>query len=320
VEVFASAVSGLVQRVVEGTGTRTGDERPRNVSYWEVWNEPESLYFWQPGWENPSIFFDMAVSILDHLDAYRTSSGHSELKFGLGSFVSEATAVEVLSAFDAVPVPMDFISFHGYNDDPLMLVDRIDAVALAVQSSNHYKDIEIVLSEWGPDLATRTHDQTYAAGMGPPLHAATVIALGAAAGLDRSHNALFYDYHPTIALGLVDNDGQPRTLYRGYEMMAKVIVPGAERLSPSGLSDGWLDSGMGAVLISRDGAGIIRVLLVNRNSSERSAIVELDGSAATPNTIYAFGETDDTHDPLRTITPTGSRIEIPANSLMVLIF
>jgi hypothetical protein len=242
------------------------------------------------------------------------------LKFGLGSFASEATAAAALSAFDAVPVPMDFISFHGYDDDPLALVDKIDEVALAAQTSTNYKDIEIVLAEWGPDLATRTHDQAYAAGMGPPLHAATVIALGAAAGLDRTHNAIFYDYHPSLALGLVDYNGQPRTLYRGYEMMARVIVPGAERLRPGGLSDGRLDSGMGAVLVSRDGAGIVRILLVNRNSSERSAIIELDGSAVTPGTIYAFDGTDDPIDPLRTVTPTGPRVVMPANSLMVLVF
>lgn len=320
VAVFASAVRGMVQRVVEGTGTRTGAERPRNVRYWEVWNEPEFLYFWQPGWGDPSLFFDMAVPVLGQLDAYRNSSGHSELKFGLGSFAFDGTAVAVLGAFDAVPVPMDFISFHGYDDDPLVLVDKIDAVASAAQSSINYKDIEIVLAEWGPDLATRTHDQAYAAGLGPPLHAATVIALGAAAGLDRTHHALFYDYHSTIALGLVDNNGRPRTLLRGYELMAEVIVPGAERLSPSGFADGRLDAGMGAVLVSRDGTGTVRLLLVNRNSSERTAIVELDGSAATPSTIYAFDGTDDPLDPLRTVAPTGPRVVMTANSLMVLVF
>jgi hypothetical protein len=201
-----------------------------------------------------------------------------------------------------------------------VLVDKIDAVAMAAQNSTNYKDIEIVLAEWGPDLATRTQDQAYAAGMGPPLHAATVIALGAADGLDRAHHALFYDYQLTLALGLVDNNGQPRTLYRGYEMMAEVIVPGAERLSPSGFADGRLDAGMGAVLVSRDGTGTVRILLVNRNSGERTAIVELDGSAATPSTIYAFDETDDPLDPLRTVASTGPRVVMTANSLMVLVF
>ena len=318
--VFAGAVTGLVQRMVEGTGTQTGNERPRNVTYWEVWNEPEFLYFWQPGWGDPSIFFDMAVPVLVALDAYRTNSGNSELKFGLGSFAYETSAVAALNGLDAVPVPMDFISFHGYNDDPLVLVDKIEQVAAAAQSSVNYQNIEIALAEWGPDLAARAGDQTYAAGMGPPLHAATVIALGAAAGLDRAHNAIFYDYHPAIALGLVDNSGQQRTLYRGYELMAKVIVPGAVRLSPAGFGDGWFDAGMGAVLVSRDGGGTIRVLLVNRNAGQRTVTVELNSVATAPDTIYAFDGSDDPIDPLRTITPSGSAIVLPANSLMVLEF
>ncbi len=318
--VFASAVTGLVQRVVEGTGTQTGSERPRNVTYWEVWNEPEFLYFWQPGWTNPSLFFDMAVPVLVALDAYRTSSGNSGLKFGLGSFAYETTAIAALNGFDAVPVPMDFISFHGYDDDPLVILDKIEQVAAAAQNSTNYTNLEIVLAEWGPDLATRVGDQTYASGMGPPLHAATVIALGAAAGLDRAHHALFYDYHPAVALGLVDNSGQPRTLYRGYELMAKVIVPGAVRLSPAGFGDGKLDAGRGAVLVSRDGGGVIRVLLVNRNAGRRTVTVELNSVAAAPNTIYAFDGSDDPVDPLRTVAPTGTDIVLPANSLMVLEF
>ncbi len=318
VDVFASAVAGLVQRVVEGTGSKSGHERPRNVIRWEVWNEPEFNYFWHPGWTDPSLFFDMAAPILYRLDAYRTSSGHLELKFGLGSFAFETSAVAAINGLDVFSVPMDFISFHGYDDDPLVIVDKIEQVAAAAQSSTNYQDLEIVLAEWGPDLSTHAGDLTYAAGMGPPLHAATVMALGAAAGLDRTHHAIFYDFSSAIALGLVDNNGRPGTLYRAYELMAKVIQPGAVRLSPAGLVNGKLDAGMGAVLVSRDALGTIRVLLVNRNSSQRTVSVVLDNQAATAGTIYAFDASDDPLDPLRTITPGGAKVTIPANALMVL--
>jgi hypothetical protein len=85
-------------------------------------------------------------------------------------------------------------------------------------------------------------------------------------------------------------------------------------------TDGRLDAGMGAVLASLDGTGTFRILLVNRNSSERTVIVELDGSAATPSTIYAFDGTDDPLDPLRTVVSTGPRVVMTTNSLMVLVF
>lgn len=316
--VFVNAVAGLVERVVEGSGTKTGHERPRSVIRWEVWNEPELPYFWDPAF--PGTFFNMAGSVLAGLDAYRTNSGMSELKFGLASFAISDSAIATISSFDGIPIPMDFISFHGYNDDPLVIVAYIEQVVAAAQNSVNYQDIEIILAEWGPDLATRAGDQTYAASMAPPLHAATVVALGAAAGLDRAHKALFYEYHAAVALGLINNAGQPRSLYRGYELMAKVIQPGAVRLSLTGLADGKLDAGMGAVLVSRDGTGTVRALLVNRNAGERTLTIELNGTATTPNTIYAFDGSDDPLDPLRVITPSSPDVTMPGNALMVLEF
>ena len=129
------------------------------------------------------------------------------IRIGLGSFVSADTAVATIQSFDSVNIPMDFISFHAYADDPLVLVEAIERVATARENSTNYQDIELVLAEWGPDLQTRAGDQQYAATMDPALHAATVVAIGASLGLDRSHNAIFYDFFPVIALGLIDNSG-----------------------------------------------------------------------------------------------------------------
>jgi len=116
--------------------------------------------------------------------------------------------------FDVANIPLDFISFYGYNDDPLVIVDAIQQVATAIQNSTNYQGIELVLAEWGPDLTTRAGDQQYANSMDPALHAATVLALGATAGLDRSHNAIIYDFFSAVALGLIDHGGTPRPLYR----------------------------------------------------------------------------------------------------------
>ena len=62
------------------------------------------------------------------------------------------------------------------------------------------------------------------------------------------------------------------------------------------------------------------MLLVNRNAGQRTVTVELNSVATAPNTIYALDGSDDPIDPLRTITPSGSAIVLPANSLMVLEF
>jgi len=320
--VFSKAVAGLVSRVVEGTGTKTGNERPRPVQYWEIWNEPEIATFWEPTLTaDPDSFFDMAIATLLELDGYRNATADPNgqaIKIGLGSFISETTAVGTIVNLDAVNVPFDFISFHAYNDDPLVIADAIQLTESAIQGSTNYQDIEMALAEWGPDLATRAGDQQYANSMAPALHATTVIALGASTGLDRSHNAIIYDFFPAIALGLIDNSGTPRPLYRAYELMAKLTSDTTERIAVQGAADGRLDVGMGAVLVSRDTTnGTVRVLLVNRNQTPRTTRITLDGTIVTPVQLFLFDDSANPADPLITIATSGSVFELPPESIAV---
>ena len=320
--VFAEAVAGLVQRVVEGTGAKTGNERPRAVQYWEVWNEPELNIFWEPTLgADPDSFFNMAIATLLELDAYRSTTadaGGQAIKIGLGSFVSANNAVATIQGFDPANVPIDFISFHGYNDDPLVIVDAIEQTAMAVQNSTNYQGVELVLAEWGPDLTTRAGDQQYAATMDPALHATTVVALGASLGLDRSHNAIFYDFYPVIALGLIDNDGTPRPLYRAYELMAKLTVGNAEQLGITGIANGRLDAGMGATLAARDAqSGTVRVLLVNRNTTSRTTRITLNGAAATPTQLFVFDASSNPANNLPIVQTSSATFVLPPRSIAV---
>ena len=320
--VFAKSVAGLVERLVEGTGTKTGNSRPRPVTYWEVWNEPEAPQFWEPTLgADPDSFFDMAILALIELDAYRSSSidpAGQGIKIGLASFVNFSSAISTITSFDGNNIPFDFISFHAYNDDPLFIVDAIVQTEAAIRNSTDYQDAELVLGEWGPDLATRAGDQQYAMTMGPALHAATVVALGATAGLDRSHNAIIYDFNPAIALGLIDNNGTPRYLYRAYELMAKLTSGNAGRLAVQGFADGRLDSGQGAVLVSRDSqSGILRVLLVNRNNVPRTVSIVLDGTTATPTQILVIDESADPASSLPMVAIPTAEFQIPARSIAV---
>ncbi|MCU7919888.1 MAG: hypothetical protein KZQ95_16240 [Candidatus Thiodiazotropha sp. (ex Epidulcina cf. delphinae)] len=320
--VFAKAIAGLVQRVVEGTGSKTGFDRPRVADYWEVWNEPELPLFWEPTLAaDPDLFFNMAILTLQELDNYRSTAidpAAQSLKFGLASFLLADTAIGTLQGFDPANIPMDFISFHDYSDDPLVIVDDIARVETAIQSSTNYKNIELVLGEWGPDLLSRTADHAYAMSMEPALHAATVIALGTYAGLDRAHNAIFYNYNSLIALGALDNNVVPRPLYRAYELMGKLISSNTESLTIQEAADGRMDAGLGAVLVSRDTVnGLVRALLINRNTASRTVQVTLDGTVATPTVVYILDASDDPVNPLRTLPMPNSTIQLPAQAVAV---
>ena len=312
--VFAAAVVGAVRRVVEGSG----GEPPRVAPYWEVWNEPELGYAWDPAAGTLDDYFTMAATTLVQLAAYRAGSTNpavQALRFGLGSFASAQTAATVIGALDqqALPdgshVPFDFVSFHSYSNDPLAIVADIQKVAAARAASAHYRGIELALSEWGPNLASPPPATT----MDEPLLVATVLARGAALGLDHAHHSLFFDFAPGLAETLVAQDGTVKPAYYAYAMLNELIGPGSDRLAPAGAPDGALDGGMGAVLAAGNGlAPEVRVLLVNREATARTARIEVPGGVP-PTSAEVF---DDPAAPPHQVDEPGI-VTVPPHSLVL---
>jgi hypothetical protein len=322
--VFAAAAAGLVRRVVEGSAGEPG----RAVTHWEIWNEPELPFFWDPAFEDLAgpldRFLSMAVQTLVQLHLYRTGSAHpnaAELRFGLAGFAHPETAAAVLAGFDALQIPgvgappLDFVSFHAYSNDPLAIVAAIETVAAAAAASAHYGGVELVLSEWGPSLSMMS-DAGYASSMDPALVIGTALALGAAAGLDRAHHTFFWDFYPSnaVTFGVLDHALAPRPLHRAYQLLARLVGGGADRLAPAGLPDGRFEGGLGAVLVARDGAGAIRALFVNRNATARTARLERNGAPATPDRLLVL---DDPAGPVHDAAVPGADFTLPPRSLVL---
>ncbi|MBV8201944.1 MAG: PD40 domain-containing protein [Acidobacteria bacterium] len=295
-----------MKRVVEGSGR----ERGRPVRYWEVWNEPELAYAWNPSVGDFNSYLQTAVMTHQALDAYRRQAANPNgkaIRIGLGSFADASTAAQLLPALDAAGVPFDFISFHAYDDDPLAIVAKIEQVAAARQASAGRQDVELALAEWGPSLDKTTLDPKT---MDLALHNATVIALGAAAGLTHAHHSIFWEFDDgePAALAFIDHHGTPKPAYYAYALLAQVIGAGSARLAPVGAADGRLDGGMGAVLAARDGAGKVRVLLVNRSTAARTATVD-----AVPTAVTVF---DDPARPPHAVAPSAV-MTVPPRALLL---
>jgi hypothetical protein len=235
----------------------------------------------------------------------------------LGSFGRADSAAAVLQTFDTSPltggahVPVDFISFHAYGNDPLPIAAQIDQVVAARRQSKHYQDAELVLAEWGPSLDGVGWDDQ---GMDLPLLISTVVALGATAGLDRAHHAIFWDFYAPIRFGLLDHAVEPKPLLRVYSLLAALVGGGNVRLKAKDQEDGRLEDGQGALLAAIDASGLVRLLLINRGSVARASRVELDGKPATPSRVLLF---DDPKAPARVLSPSGL-ITLPPRSVALL--
>ena len=311
--VFAAAVVGLVKRVVEGSDGQPG----RPVRHWEFWNEPDLGYAWAPTQTGDfGSYLITASTVLTALDAYRkqtTTADGKAIRIGFGSFANPAIAAMVLPLIDA---PFDFISFHSEgHDDPLLTVADIETVAAARQASAGHQGVELALSEWTQALSNSTLDPNT---MDVALHHATVIALGAAAGLTHTHHAIFWDFYGqgVPGLGILNHDFSPKPAYYAYTLLAQVIGSGSSRLAPAGNAGGTLDGGMGAVLASKDAGGTVRVLLVNRNAAARTARIDLPTGPATPRSVRAFA--DPKLPPAAVARHHRTVIAVPARSIVLI--
>ena len=184
-----------------------------------------------------------------------------------------------------VLAPLDFVSFHAYADDPAEIARQISVLSTARKPSS---DAELVLSEWGPDLAAHASDAAYAASIEPALHAASVIAWGAVSGLARAHRAILWDFYPggAVTLGLADHAGAPKPLQRAYALLARLTGEGSTlaRAHVESFPDG------GSMLATRDAAGQLRVLFVNLGPKKRKAKLAIDGEKRLPSALLVFDD------------------------------
>jgi hypothetical protein len=315
--VFAAGAVGLVQRLVLGSDGEAG----RKVRYFEIWNEPEGA-FWDSALDpDYSVFYAMEQATLTGLAQFRASSGHAELRFGFAGFAGPQMAIQAIQKFDAMtpPVPLDFLSFHAYDTDPIVIADAIDSVVAAVKATTHYPNIEVAVTEWGPAQDIENNGESrldpnegYAHSIAPALHAATVLARAATAGISHAHHVFFWDFFPFRIRGLYQNDLQTRPQYYAFSMMASVIGSGDSRILPvTGASDTQI------VLAAQDASGHVHVLLVNLDTTSQVVRVSMGATPAIPSAVHLYS------DPSGVIQPaaaTGDTVTIPAQSIALVDF
>ncbi len=313
-DVFAAAARGLVQRVVEGSSGEPG----RPVAYWEVWNEPDLGYAWTGTIDE---YFAMALRVVVQLDAYRAASTHPgarAIHIGLGSFAFAPTAVAMLRALDARPLPggahapIDFVSFHAYDNDPLVVLEALRTVASARDASTHYRNVELVLAEWGPFLDARAPASD---SMETGLLVATVLARAPALGVTRTHRSLVVDLAPgmDIPYAPLATDGTPKPLYHAYELLHALVEGGGERLPITGAPDGAFAGGLGAALVLEAG-GTERALVVNRDTQSHTVGLSVAGVRTSFTRVLVFDAPGSApHD-----APAGAVVRVPAGAMAVL--
>jgi len=187
-------------------------ERYSDVVYWEIWNEPDHSDATWGG--TPAEFCDFYETVAKHLKAKFPNR-----KIGGPAIAgSQKWGRDFLTEMHRRKVPIDFVSWHLYADDPKSVAIRAAEWRKLIDECG-YPEAESHLTEWN-----------YIRGWRGGEYAASVRAIGGVAGAAFAASFMaeaqcapvdllsYYDARPSAYNGLFDPaDNSPRATYWAFD-------------------------------------------------------------------------------------------------------
>ncbi len=124
-----------------------------NISYWEIWNEPDLSGFWNGTTEQ---YFNLYQETAVTLKQYDPT-----LKIGgpcTSSIFNKNFTTRFLSFVKENQIPLDFYSWHMYADTPFQLYNGSKLVRNLLDSYGFY-DVESINTEWNINILTPQRDK-----------------------------------------------------------------------------------------------------------------------------------------------------------------
>jgi xylan 1,4-beta-xylosidase len=142
-----------------------------NITYWEIWNEPDINIFWTG---TPREYYDLYKATANAIKSY-----DPDLKVGGPCLAYKLDFLDgFLDYCSTFNVPLDFVSWHFYSNNPYEAYLRSEAVENIMETYG-YSSLESVLTEWNiwvPATASGW-DRWYGLRYSPGLAAFTASAL-----------------------------------------------------------------------------------------------------------------------------------------------
>jgi xylan 1,4-beta-xylosidase len=227
-----------------------------NIRYWEVWNEPDIADFWSGTPEQYYRLYEVTVRALKRVDpTLRVGgpalAGHEPFLDGFLAYARQRA------------LPLDFLSWHIYTQDPADVAKRAERFH-EMLTRYGYAGAQSVLDEWnyGPSnwgalfhdaSATQTYFDSTQNSVGAAFDAAVLIAMEDA----PVDIATFYT-GTTAMWGLFTAAGVPQKPYYAFLAFTE-LLESPKRLAVSTAGDSPIRTLAG---ISADGR-TIRILLSN---------------------------------------------------------
>lgn len=215
-QIFAEVVVGIIKHYNQGWA----NGYTRNYQYWELWNEPDvdagldpnvAGIFWNGTKQE---FFDMYSVVSQRIEQEFGAS----IKFGGASFASPIHWLpEFLDFVKNNNLPLDFLSYHMYNEDPMQF-DPIMAFVKDSLNQRGMNNVETVVGEWGRILAEGETYNPWYDNMGQALHHSLSFILMNNNNIKIAHHSIIRDVVPSGGnMGVLFNPAAAKPTYYAYQ-------------------------------------------------------------------------------------------------------
>jgi hypothetical protein len=226
--------------------------------YYEVWNEPD-LHFWREGTEEYLKLYEATARAVKGADP-KGKVGGSAIN-GWDKRPARATAGDNLNAelirfCAARGVPLDFVSWHQFNTDPMGYVKARQSYEREVRAAGLKPEPEYVVTEWHIPGAARGTD------MAAALFANQYIGL-VAAGIDAQTVSTWENFRADPdpeGYGLVTQSGVKKPVFYVHRFF-DAFARGAEGIAFINTNSPNALEGARCVFVARKPGGVVELVL-----------------------------------------------------------
>jgi len=289
-----------------------------NISYWEIWNEPENRpAMWTGTDAQYFALYQETARALKHHDPQLKIGGPAvgfSGEFKNGVFSPSSFVVNFLELCRRESLPLDFFSWHSYTDDPGELTRRSKAIQ-SLLNSHGFTKTESHLNEWNylpqnswkplsKSALPETRDKFYAQMSGASGAAFIACAL---IELQDTPVDICNLFHGELGgFGLFNENGVPYQNYYALRAFNQIARSG-ERVAVTGTRPGKL-AALATMNAQRKEATI---LLANYRSDANPVRIDLGNLPwPTPGTAEIASLNEKRDWETNRITASGSRLQI----------
>ena len=208
------------------------DGKHYGIEYWEIWNEPDldpgpNSPCWQGTKEEFFDLFEIAAKYLKEKFPHLKIGGPASAGF-------RTYAVEFLAEMSKRKVPLDFYSWHNYDQHPHHLGDKSEWMRNLLDE-NGYTKTESILNEWNY-VRDWTDNWIYSMRAMQGIKGAAFATAVMCVGQDKPIDLLmYYDARPSTGMnGLFDSLSlEPLKTYYSYRAFHEMTKIGGEVLTES---------------------------------------------------------------------------------------